>query len=150
MKPKQTPEVAESAVQAAQDTWAVVGRLRRRLRGIAVEGDLTPGQVAVLRHLDQAGPDSTSGLAAAERMRPQSMAKIVAALELSGLVERSPDPADGRRQLVALTPAGRERRAGDRRARQEWLALALSERCTEEERRAVVTAMAVLDRVAQL
>ncbi|MEV7970774.1 hypothetical protein AB0O34_33010 [Sphaerisporangium sp. NPDC088356] len=34
-----------------------------------------------------------------------------------------------------------------RRAQQEWLAGELQEKCTEEERRAVIAAMAVLERL---
>ena len=77
------------------------------------------------------------------------MAKTVIALEQAGLVARHQDPGDGRRQLVSLTEQGRERRQGERLARQAWLARALQEHGTEEEIQAVVTAMALLDRVAQ-
>ncbi|MFI7611255.1 MarR family transcriptional regulator [Nonomuraea terrae] len=136
------------AARAAGDVWVVFSRLRRRVKDLAVEGDLTPAQASVLARLDKEGPASASDLAVAERVRPQSMAKIVVTLELAGLVERHPDPRDGRRQLVTLTGGGRERRIGDRRAREQWLALALRERCTDEQLRAVIEVMGVLDDVA--
>ncbi|MGW0803892.1 MarR family winged helix-turn-helix transcriptional regulator [Nonomuraea sp. NPDC002799] len=138
----------ELAARAAGDVWVVFSRLRRRLKDLAGEGDLTPAQVSVLARLDKQGPASASDLAAAERVRPQSMAKIVTALREAGLVQRHPDPQDGRRQLVTLTAQGREHRLGDRRARQEWLARTLRERCAEEELRAVIEVMALLDDVA--
>ncbi|MCP2259283.1 DNA-binding transcriptional regulator, MarR family [Streptoalloteichus tenebrarius] len=141
--------VSPSAVRAAGDVWVVVSRLRRRLKELATEEDLTPAQASVLARLDKHGPASASELAAAERVRPQSAAKIIAALEQAGLVERRPDPEDGRRQLVTLTRLGLKRRQGDRRARQEWLARALQERCTEEQCRTIIEAMALLDEVAQ-
>lgn len=152
--------LAEIAVQAAGDIWVVQGRLRRRLMALELaevrtdpgqdgETELTSAQASVLRRLANGGPASASDLAAAEGVRPQSMAKTVIALEKAGLVDRSRDPDDGRRQLVSLTERGRERRKGDRLARQAWLARALQEHGTEEELRAVVTAMALLDRVAQ-
>ncbi|MGI8305635.1 MarR family winged helix-turn-helix transcriptional regulator [Saccharopolyspora hattusasensis] len=141
--------VSESAVRAASDAWVAVSRLRRRLKELTGEGDLTPAQASVLARLDKDGAASASELAAAERVRPQSMATIVAALGRAELVDRHPDPDDGRRQLVTLTELGRERRAGSRQARQAWLARTLQERCTEEQRLVIIDAMALLDDVAQ-
>src|ERR1044072_8308935 len=90
----------------ASDLRVVVGQLIRRLR--AEQGRFSISQGAVLGRLDREGPQSVSDLAAAERVRPQSMAQTVADLESAGLVDRSPDPDDGRRALVSLTAAGNE------------------------------------------
>ncbi|MCD0483763.1 MarR family transcriptional regulator [Streptacidiphilus sp. ASG 303] len=144
-----TGGVSASATRAAGDVRAVFSRLRRRLRELAGPEDLTPSQVSVATRLHREGPASASGLAAAERVRPQSMAATLAVLEQQGLVRRDPDPGDGRRHLVSLTPAGRARVEGGRQAREEWLARALQDRCTEDERRTVVEAMALLDRLTQ-
>ncbi|GII31905.1 MarR family transcriptional regulator [Planotetraspora mira] len=141
--------ISEAALQAANDVWVVVSRLRRRLTALGGEGGLSPSQASVLRRLGKDGPASASDLAVVERVRPQSIAKIVTALEEAGLVERHPDPGDGRRQLVTLTALGHERRSGDRRARERWLAQALQERGTPEQVEAVISAMALLDEVAQ-
>lgn len=141
--------VSAVAAQAAGDAWVAVSRLVRRLRELDGEGDLSSGQVSVLVRLAKHGPASASELAAAERVRPQSMAAIVQALERAGLVERHRDPEDGRRQLVTLTEQGRERRLDDRRAREAWLARALQEHCTEAQLRTIIEAMALLDAVAQ-
>ncbi|SDL40711.1 DNA-binding transcriptional regulator, MarR family [Nonomuraea maritima] len=135
------------AAHAAGDVFVVFSRLRRRVKALAVEGDLTPAQASVLARLDKEGPASASDLAVAERVRPQSMAKIVMTMELAGLVERNPDPTDGRRQLVTLTEQGRERRIGDRLAREQWLARTLREHCTDDQLRAVIEVMGLLDDV---
>jgi DNA-binding MarR family transcriptional regulator len=103
----------------------------------------------VLSRLDKDGPASASELAAAERVRPQSMAAILAALREADLIERHPDPEDGRRQVVSLTTAGRHRLQGDRKVRQEWLAEILQDRCTEAERQTILTALALLDNVLE-
>lgn len=140
--------LSESAVRAARDLRVVVGRLRRRLKEIYEAGDLTPSQVSVLTRLGKEGPASASELAAAERVRPQSVATILAVLAERGLIERRADPDDGRRQLVSLSVAGHEAFESDRRAREEWLATALQERFTEAERQTVIEALGLLDRLS--
>src|SRR6201993_4067419 len=135
--------VGESAVTAARELRVLFSRLRRRLRDLGVDDDLTPSQTAVLTRLWKEGASSASGLAGAEGVRPQSMATIVAALEQRGLIDRTPDPADGRRQVVSLTKAGRERAESDRQVREEWLALAMHEREPERERRIIIYALSL-------
>jgi DNA-binding MarR family transcriptional regulator len=139
--------VAASAVRAARDVRVVVGRLRRRLKETYDTGDLTPSQTSVLSRLDKDGAATASALAAAERVRPQSVATVLSALGERGLIERRPDPDDGRRQLVSLSAAGREFLDDKRHAGEEWLARALHQRFTEAERHAVIEAMALLERL---
>lgn len=146
--PGRTGEVAASAVHAARDVRVAVSRLRRRFRETYDLGELTPSQTSVLSRLDKQGPATASALAAAERVRPQSVAMTLSALDERGLIERRPDPHDGRRQLVSLSAAGREFLDDSRRAGEEWLARALHERFTEGERRTVIEAMALLERLA--
>ncbi|MEU4293729.1 MarR family winged helix-turn-helix transcriptional regulator [Kribbella sp. NPDC026596] len=138
-------QISASAVRAAGEVRVVFGRVKRRLKELATQDDLTPSQSSVLSRLDKDGPASASELAAAERVRPQSMAAILAALRAADLIERHPDPGDGRRQVVSLTTAGRHRIQGDRKVRQEWLADTLEERCTESERQTILKALALLD-----
>jgi DNA-binding MarR family transcriptional regulator len=141
--------IGESAVAAARDLRVVFSRLRRRLRDVAIGGDLTPSQTAVLTRLWKEGASSASALAGAERVRPQSMAAILTALDQRGLIERTPDPEDGRRQVVSLTKAGRERAESDRQVREEWLARALHERYSERERRIILDALSLLERLTE-
>jgi DNA-binding MarR family transcriptional regulator len=69
---------------------------------------------AVLEHLAMAGP-LTIGEAAAHLSRAQSViSEIVSHLEEQGLLERESDPADRRRTLVWLTPAGHSALRRDR------------------------------------
>jgi DNA-binding MarR family transcriptional regulator len=139
--------VGDSAVAAARDLRVLFSRLRRRLRSLGVDEDLTPSQTAVLTRLWKEGASSASALAGAERVRPQSLATIVAALEQRGLIERTPDPEDGRRQVVSLTVRGRRRAESDRRLREEWLARAIQERYSERERRVILDALSLLERL---
>ena len=139
--------VSESAARGAQDLRVVFSRLRRRLKALATDDDLTPSQTAVLTRLRKEGASSASALASAEGVRPQSMATIVAALETHGLIQREPDRDDGRRQVITLTSQGRNRAERDRQAREEWLARALQKQFSERERRVIVEALSLLQRL---
>jgi DNA-binding MarR family transcriptional regulator len=141
--------IDDSAIAAARDLRVMFSRLRRQLRGLATDDDLTPSQTAVLIRLWKEGASSASVLAGAEGVRPQSMATIVAALEQRGLIERTPDPEDGRRQLISLTELGRQRAESNRQVREEWLASAMHERYTKAERRVILDALSLLERLTE-
>ncbi|TRW88790.1 MarR family transcriptional regulator [Mycolicibacterium sp. 018/SC-01/001] len=140
-------QFSESAVQAAQELRVLFTRLRRRLREVATSADLTPPQTAALLRLAKDGPASTSQLAGAERVRPQSMAATLAGLDRHGLIERTADPDDGRRLVITLTAEGRRRAENDRKVRDEWLVRTLQDRYTESERRVITEALALLTRL---
>ncbi|MCL2552624.1 MAG: MarR family transcriptional regulator [Actinomycetia bacterium] len=144
-----TEAVSESAVRAARDVRVVLSRVRRRLRKTYDTSALTPSQLSVLSRLDKEGDASVSELAAVEGVRHQSVASAVAVLEERGLVARRPDPDDGRRQVVSVAEGGLAFLADSRRAGEEWLTRVLEERFTEAERRTVIEAMSLLDRLAE-
>lgn len=143
----ENPSLSPTAVQASHAVRAVISRLRRRILKAAEAEDITLGQASVLARLAGDSGVTASELAAAEGVRHQSMTASVASLAALDLVERTPDPADGRRLLISLTAEGRRRVAEGRQARTEWLAGRLQDRCTDEERRTVIAAMTVLERL---
>ncbi|WP_028801264.1 MarR family winged helix-turn-helix transcriptional regulator [Streptomyces sp. 142MFCol3.1] len=145
----ENPHASPSAVEASRQVRAVIGRLRRRILGAAEADDITLGQVSVLTRLADRAGVTVSDLAASEGMRHQSMTATVAPLLAAGLIVRRRDPHDGRRLLLVLTPAGRRRVEEGRQARREWLAGQLEEKCTEEERKTVIEAMIVLERLTR-
>ncbi len=145
----ETREPTAAAVQAARAVRIAVGRLRRRLRENYDRAELTASQTALLGRLQREGPASASELAVAEGVRPQSVALSISALEERGFVTRTPDPRDGRRQIVSVGPAGQELLASSRAAGEGWLAGVLTERLTEAECATLVEAMALLERVAK-
>jgi DNA-binding MarR family transcriptional regulator len=128
----------------AGDLRVVLGQLVRRLR--SVHG-FSLSQAAVLGRLDREGTMSIGDLAAAERVRPQSMAQTVADLELDGLIERSPDPADGRRVLVSLTASGISRLNEDRHKREGWIEQAIDAELSAHDREVLEEAIVLLQRL---
>lgn len=129
----------------ATDLRVVVGRLIRRLRA-QFRFSLT--QAAVLGRLDRDGPLSIGQLAAAERVRPQSMSQTLAELEADSLISRSPDETDGRRTNVTLTPLGREALQEERARREGWLSEAIQE-FTPDERELLAEAVLLLKRLSE-
>jgi DNA-binding MarR family transcriptional regulator len=131
----------------ASELRVVLGHLIRRLR---TEHRFSLSQGSVLGRLDREGPQSTSRLAAAERVRPQSMGQTVGELESQGLIARRPDPADGRSALLELTEAGRAELREDRGRREGWLAEAIEDNFSDEEREVLAEATRLLARLAEL
>jgi DNA-binding MarR family transcriptional regulator len=69
--------------------------------------DVRAAHGRVFENLDAQGT-RLSDLAARAQMTHQSMSELVVGLEAAGIVERVPDPADGRAKLICLTPLGRQ------------------------------------------
>jgi DNA-binding MarR family transcriptional regulator len=139
------PQTANAAL-VASDLRLVLGQLVRRLR---VEHRFPLSHGAVLGRLDRDGPQSTSDLAVAERVRPQSMAQTLADLEADGLIARRPDPDDGRRVLIELSDSGRQALQQDRRHREGWLARSIDEELSDEEQEVLAQAVELLQRLSQ-
>jgi len=126
-----------------------IGLLLRRLRQLRVEGELTLPESSALARLDRGGPATGSELARQEQISPQSMGATLASLEAKGLIERRPDPEDGRRAVLSVTGAGLGWLRSKRNARTELLAKALSAGFTPAELQVLITAAPLLERLAQ-
>ena len=133
----------------ATELRAVLGLLKRRLRDQGGMDGLTPSQVSALARLDREGPCTASVLARAEGVRQQSMAAVVAALVERGFVAGAPDPGDGRRTVLALTPPAREWFATGRAIRQDWLTRVVARELTPDDQRELARALASLRRIAE-
>ncbi len=137
------------AGQVAAVLRVSIGLLLRRLRQVQAEGELTLPESSALVRLDRAGPATPSALARLEQISPQSMGATLAALEARGLVERHPDPQDGRRSVMSVTDPGRQLLGDKRNARVEQLAAALSAGFTPAELKQLLAAAPLLERLAQ-
>jgi DNA-binding MarR family transcriptional regulator len=100
--PRQRPNPAETLVAVASLTTRWVERL---LAGN--DPPLTPAQFLALRAI-AAEPLAAAELARRTGVSGAAVSQLVAALEREGWVERSPEAADRRRHVLALTPTGLE------------------------------------------
>lgn len=126
-----------------------IGLLLRRLRQVQPAGELTLPESAALTRLDRGGPTTPGALARLEQITPQSMGATLAALEARGLIERRPDPEDGRRAVMSVTQTGLRVLRDRRNARTQQLAHALSNGFTPTELEQLMAAAPLLERLAE-
>jgi DNA-binding MarR family transcriptional regulator len=102
----------------------------------------------VLETVANRGPIRLSDLAEVEGMNPTMLSRVVRKLEEPGLIRRHPHPVDGRAALLEVTEAGRRLRERIRSERTDQLSVAF-EALSEGERRLVLDALPVLERLAE-
>jgi DNA-binding MarR family transcriptional regulator len=141
--------VDEPAGSAASSVRRGVISLGRRLRAERSSASLTGLELSVLGHLRRSGLMSPGDLAAAEHVQPQSLTRTLTGLESGGLLGRTPDPADGRRSLLAITPSGQDALRAEMEQRDDWLAAAMTDSFTSTEIEVLRLAGELLDRLAQ-
>ncbi len=124
-----------------------VARLQRSFRCSRDLGGPTGAQLSALGTLIREGPMATGELAQRERLKPQSVTRLVAGLLEQKLAERLVDASDRRRLVVAITPEGRRRLEIEMARRDERLAARIAQLPADD--RAVLRAAApLLDRLS--
>jgi DNA-binding MarR family transcriptional regulator len=126
-----------------------IGLFVRRLRQVQVDGELTLPETSAMARLERGGPTTPGELAKFEQISPQSMGATLGALEARGLIERRPDPEDGRRAVMSVTEAGLEALRNRRHERTEHLAKALLSECTPSEIAQLMAVAPLIERLAQ-
>jgi len=125
-----TSETADTQLtdSAARLRMAIV-RTARRLRQEAAGGgaELTPTAGSALATVERHGPLTPSELAEIERVKRPTATRTLRVLLEAGLVDRAPDPADGRSSLVSVNAAGRERLRRLRSRKNAYLARRMRE-----------------------
>jgi DNA-binding MarR family transcriptional regulator len=105
--------------------------------------------LSVLHTLAHGGPKRLSELTASEQVSQPAITQIVTKLEQDGLVERRPDPSDGRAILVHITTKGTAIVDG-RQAERIAILTDLAARLTPAERTAIAAALPALARLVEL
>jgi DNA-binding MarR family transcriptional regulator len=123
-----------------------IARLSRRLRKHELAG-LTATQLSALATVDRAGPLRLGDLAAAERIAPSTLTRLVSVLEDRGYVERSAVPGDARAWTLVVTRRGHE--VLDRIRQENTLVLADSlQTLSPDQRAALAAALPALEQLA--
>jgi DNA-binding MarR family transcriptional regulator len=82
---------------------------------------LDSGTFWLLKTLATSGPLRVTDLAVCASLDASTVSRHIAQLHSAGLIERAPDPVDGRAQRVKLTDAGTARISAALRARRDLL-----------------------------
>jgi DNA-binding MarR family transcriptional regulator len=107
-------------------------KLARELRRESHALGVTGGQVSLLFQIQQNRGIGVRDLAALERISPASMSSHVDRLERAGLILRTPDPSDRRRQGLSLSGEGERVLRSVKSRRTAWLASRLQQLSPEE------------------
>lgn len=135
----------------SQALRTAVGRVAHRLRQLWATGEAADGisfsEGALLNHLVREGPSSPTALAGNERVTSQAITAHLAHLEGRGLIRRTPDPHDGRKVVVTITPGGRRTLTAREATVLEHVTVAL-EGFDETERQTLLAAVPLLSRLS--
>lgn len=135
--------------RAAHLRTAIVRTARRLRQEAATEtSGLTPTSVAALATIERHGPLTPSEIASIERVKRPTITRTLGCLEREGLIDRAPDPADGRSSLVSVNGAGRERLRRLRGRKNAYLARRMKD-LTSEEVETLGRAAEILERMRE-
>lgn len=105
--------------------------------------------LSVLHTLSRLGPCRLSDLVRTEQIKQPALTSAVARLERDGLVERRPDPRDGRAWMLSLTADGRSIVSRRHAARAQRLG-SLIGRLSPADRTRLLGIAGVLDQIVRL
>ena len=135
--------------EAADRIHSAAIHLLRRVRQVDADAmGLSPARASALSVLVFGGARSLTELAAAERVTPATMSKLVAALEAESLLRRYPDVNDARSVRIEATAKARRILERGRARRLDVLESLLAE-ASAEEVAAVRTAAEVVERALE-
>ena len=137
-------------MQAADRLHSATIRLLRRVSLEDKRSGVGPAQLSALSVLVFAGPRSLGELAAAERVRPPTMSRVVAAMQRAGLARTVITRDDRRRLRIEATRKGTRILQAARNRRVRNIALALAPLSAAELKKVRSLAELILEIVQKL
>lgn len=89
-------------------------------------------------------------LAALTRVKTQSMSQILKKIEEKRVIKRTPSEEDKRKVYISLTPYGKKMVEKAKYDRDAWLKERIEKQLTEKEREALIRALPVLSKLAEI
>ena len=146
--PGPASQVTPADIEIAGHIRAVIHRLVKVLRKQTRNDEmLSLTERSTLGMLYQHGQLLPTELAQMEKVTTQSMSQVINHLFELNYILRHPSADDKRKVLLSLTPAGKADVEQRRLDKQEWLARALHEKVTPEERELLMEAIKVLTKL---
>jgi DNA-binding MarR family transcriptional regulator len=133
---------------AARDVREGVVALARRLQAQRQDHGVSPTGVALLSRLHRDGTATPTSLADAEGAAPQTLTRVIAALEEQGLIARRDDPDDRRQVLLDITGDGLDVLRRHKATHLAWLTRAMAAELTPAEQGILRVAAQLLDKLA--
>lgn len=134
-----------SAATELRESMMAVTRQMRRHRP---DHGLTLSQLELLGEVNRAGVTTPAELGVRLHVRVQSLTDGINDLVSRGLIERRPDQADRRRQLIQITDSGTALLDSDRSERDAWLQETMRDNLSQLEFDLVMLVAPVLRKLA--
>jgi len=120
----------------------------RQLRSAQPQDGISVAKLSVLGQLHRLGPSTPSELARRERVKLQSLTRLLAELEADGWVTRRPHGSDARQSVLSLTRVGVRMLTADVRRREAALLAAIQTSLSAAEQATLLSACGLIDRIA--
>ncbi len=141
--PASTIDIAGLASQLRLSVFRLGRKLRRQ-----AESGITQTQLAALSTIERHGPLTPGEFAAHEQIQKPTCTAVIAALLDLGLIQRTPDPLDGRMAWLSVSPTGHRVLQQVRKRHTAYLARRMR-RLTPEEIETLERATHILERLTE-
>jgi DNA-binding MarR family transcriptional regulator len=137
-----------SPVQSALRLRASASHLSRQLRAALPANGISVAKLSVLGHLHRLGPLTPSDLARRERVKLQTLTRLLCELEADEWLLRRAHPRDARQTILSLTRSGVKALSADVHRREASLVAAIASTLSADEQSQLLSACELIDRVA--
>jgi DNA-binding MarR family transcriptional regulator len=141
-------ENLETALETARVLHRSAVRLSRRLMAARGPEGIGVSKLMVLGRLHRLGPATATELAAFLRIQPQSLTRLLAALEESGMIVRRADETDRRQNRIEITDTGARALIADVQGRRLKLAQVIAKVLSPTEQGLLRLSNELIDRLA--